>query len=358
MNFDRRTFLRTGVTGVAGVGLAGCSGNGNGGNGNGNGGNGGGNGDGGNGGGNGDGDDGSDGGSGGSDYPSQDIEMIVPWASGGGTDRTGRKLAELASEELDPSVYVSNVTGGTGSVGHREMANAEPNGYTIGTLDITITQIEHMGIADINHEEFSPILQYNNDPAAITVSEDAEWDTIGDFVAAAEENPGEISISNAGTGGVWHIAAAGFAQEAGVEFEHIPYDGGNPAAQAVLGGEVDATAASAVEVRPLLDEGLKLLAVMSEEPLDWADAPTLQEEDIDWSFGAWRGLGAPLDVPQERLDFLEETFNTVYESEEFQSFMEEQGFGTVYRPSDEFGDFMDEQYETMGTLIENLGLNE
>ena len=297
-----------------------------------------------------------------SEYPSQDIEMIVPWASGGGTDRTGRALADTASGMIDPSVFVSNVTGGTGSVGHSEMSNADPNGYTIGTLDITICQIEHMGIAEINHNAFSPIIQYNNDPAAITTHQDSEWNSIDDLVDAAEDNPGEIDVSNAGNGGVWHIAAVGFAREAGVEFGHVPYDGGNPAAQAVLSGEVDATAASAVEVRPLTegDDGeLEILAVMGEERLPWAeDVPTLQESGYDWSFGAWRGLGAPEGVEQDRLDFLEETFTEVYESDDFQNFMSEQGFGTIYRTADEFGDFMDEQYEAMGELIEAIGLNE
>lgn len=295
------------------------------------------------------------------EYPDQDIEMIVPWASGGGTDRTGRALADNASDVIDPSVYVSNVTGGTGSVGHSEMANADPDGYTIGTLDITIVQIEHIGVAEINHEEFSPILQYNNDPAAITVHRDSDWDSIDDLVADAESNPGEIDVSNAGNGGVWHIAAVGFQQEAGVEFGHVPYDGGNPAAQAVLSGEVDATAASAVEVRPLTeDDGdLEILAVMGEERLPWAeDVPTLEESGYDWSFGAWRGLGAPLDVEEDRLDFLEETFTEVYESSEFQDFMSQQGFGTVYRPADEFGEFMDQQYEAMGELIDAIGLGE
>lgn len=294
------------------------------------------------------------------EYPSQDIEMIVPWASGGGTDRTARKLANVGSKEIDPSAYVSNVTGGTGSVGHREMANADPDGYTMGTLDITITQIEHMGIADINHREFEPLLQYNNDPAAITVSQDSDWDSVGDLVDEAQSNPGDVSISNAGTGGVWHIAAAGFAKEADAKFDHIPYDGGNPAAQAVLSGEVDATAASAVEVRPMIEDGgLELLAVMSDKRLPWAeDVPTLKEEGYDWSFGAWRGLGAPLDTDQNRLDFLEDTFTAVYESSEFQNFMEKQGFGTVYRPSGEFGQFMEDQYKTMGELIEEIGLNE
>ncbi len=325
--FDRRKFLEASALGAMMTGLAGCAGS-------------------------------PTGGSGGGDYPSQDVEMIVPWAAGGGTDRTARKLADVGSTEIDPSFYVTNVTGGTGSVGLRRMANREPDGYTMGTLDITVTQIEHMGIADINHTQFEPLIQYNNDPAAITVSEDSPWDSIDDFITAAQENPGEISISNAGTGGVWHIGAAGFAKEADAEFKHVPYDGGNPAAQAVLGGEVDATAASAVEVRPMLEEGLEILAVMGDEPLDWTDAPTLKEKGIDWSFGAWRGLGTPLDVPQERLDFLEETFTTVYESDEFQTFMEEQGFGMVYRSSDEFATFMEDQYEVMGELIDELGLAE
>lgn len=294
------------------------------------------------------------------DYPSEDIEIIVPWAAGGGTDRTGRYMAEYVQDYLDTSAYVTNITGGTGSVGHTEMANSEPDGHTIGTLDVTIVQVEHMGISEINHEAFKPIMQYNMDASAITVHEDGPIDTIEDFVEYAEDNPGELTVSTAGTGGIWHISAAAFADMADIDLRFVPYDGGEPAAQAVVNEEVMATASSAVEARPHAEGGpLEILTVFNDERLDWiSDVPTLIESGYDLSIGAWRGLGAPLDTPDDRIEILEDAFTQVYEDEGWKDQMESDGFGQVFRTGDEFGEYMDEQYDVFGQVIDDLGLAE
>lgn len=294
------------------------------------------------------------------EFPNQDIEMICPWSEGGGTDQTGRQLASGAEELLDVSVFVSNQTGGTGSVGFNATANATPDGHTVGILTVELVTIEHLGVAEVNHEDVMPIMQYNFDPAALTVPEDAPYDTVGEFVDYAEDNPGEISVSNSGPGGIWHLSAAGFAQEAGIELDHVGYDGAAPATEAVLNGEVQATTSSGAEVAPqVLDGPLKTLATFGEERLDiMPEVPTLMEEGIDFTMGAWRGLGVPNDTPEDRIDTLYETFYDVYESDGFREFMDNSGFGLIHRDTEEFGDFMQQSYEDFGELIDNLDLQE
>lgn len=297
----------------------------------------------------------------GQEFPEQDIELICPWAEGGGTDRTARMLASRAEEYLDTSFFVTNQTGGTGSVGFTAAANSEPDGHTVGVLTVELVTIEHLGVAEINHEAFEPVMQYNFDPAALTVREDWEAQDLDEFIEYAEENPGEIRVSNSGPGGIWHLSAAGFADEVGIELSHIGYDGAAPATQALLGEEVEATTSSAAEVAPqVLDDGpLVTLAHFGEERLDlMPDVPTLIEEDIDFTMGAWRGLGVPEGTDEERVEILHDTFQQVFEDEEFQEFMEENGFGVVYRDTEEFGEFMDGSYEEFGELIEELELAE
>ena len=297
----------------------------------------------------------------GQEFPEQDIELICPWDEGGGTDRTARMLADRAEEYLDTSFFVTNQTGGTGSVGFNAGATAEPDGHTVTVLTVEVVTIEHLGVAQINHEAFEPVMQYNFDPAALTVREDWEAQDLDEFIEYAEDNPGEIRVSNSGPGGIWHLSAAGFASEAGIELDHIGYDGAAPATQAVLGGEVEATTSSAAEVAPqVLDDGpLITLAHFGEERLDlMPDVPTLIEEDIDFTMGAWRGLGVPEGTDEERIETLHDTFQQVFEDEEFQDFMEENGFGLIYRDTEEFGEFMGESYEEFGELIDELGLDE
>jgi tripartite-type tricarboxylate transporter receptor subunit TctC len=294
------------------------------------------------------------------EFPTQDIEMICPWDAGGGTDQTARQLADLAEEQLDTSLFVTNQEGGSGSVGFNEIANSEADGHTVGVTTVEICTISHLGIAEVSHEDLEPVMQYNFDPASLTVHQDAPYGSLEEFVEHAEENPGEISISNSGTGAIWHLSAAGFAQEAGIEVDHVGYDGGEPATQAVVGGEVEATTASAAEVRPQVEDGpLEILAVFDDEPLDvFPDVPTLEDEGYDFVMGAWRGLTVPEGTPEGPIERLEEAFTEVYESEEFQSFMEDAGFGLVYRDAAEFGEFMESEYDRFGDVIDDLGLDE
>ncbi|MBX0293980.1 tripartite tricarboxylate transporter substrate binding protein [Haloarcula nitratireducens] len=302
--------------------------------------------------------DGSGNGGGGS-LPNE-IEMICPWASGGGTDRTARKLASLAEEQSDSSYYVSNVTGGSGSAGFRRIANAEPDGSTVGVLTVEVCTISHLDISDITPEDFKAVMQYNFDPASLTVHEDAPYDTIEGFVEHAKNSEEQVRISNSGIGAIWHLSAARFAQAAGIpdQVNHIGYDGGAPATTAVVNGEVDATTASAAEVASQVEDGpLKVLGVMGEEPVDiFPDTPTFQEAGYDIIVGAWRGLGVPAQTSDETVSTLHDTYKSVYDSDAFQEFMDNNGFGLVYRSPDEFDQFMSQQYGEFEDLIANLNL--
>lgn len=294
------------------------------------------------------------------EFPSQDIELVVPWAAGGGTDRTARALASLGEEYLDASLFVTNQTGGSGSAGFRAAANAEPDGHTVGVLTVEIATISHLGIANITPDAFAPIMQYNFDPASISVREDAPYaGGLDEFVSYAEENPGEIRISNSGIGAIWHLSAANFANEVGVDVRHVGYDGGAPATQAVVNGEVEATTASAAEVAPQAQDGpLTVLTILGEDRVNiFPDVPTAAEQGYEnVEMGAWRGLAVPSGTPEDRVQTLNEAFQSVYESEEFQEFMENNGFGTVNRGPEEFGQFMNSELERFGNLIQELDL--
>ena len=296
------------------------------------------------------------------DFPSGEIQMIVPWAAGGGTDRTARKLASLAEKQSDASYYVSNVTGGSGSAGFRQAANADPDGTTVGVLTVEICTISHLGISKVKPDDFAPVVQYNFDPASLTVHEDAPYDTVKGFVDHVKSGDAEtpLTFSNSGIGAIWHLSGAMFAQEAGIsdKIKHVGYDGGAPAAKAVVSGEVDATTTSAAEVAPMVEDGpLKVLGVMGENRVSiFPDVPTFQQQGFDVKSGAWRGLGVPAETPEKKVTALQNVFKSVYDSDAFSSFMKNNGFGMVYRSSDQFGSFMDSEYTRFGDLIKKLDI--
>ena len=292
----------------------------------------------------------------------EEVEMIVPWASGGGTDRTARQLASLAGDQSDSSFFVSNVTGGSGSAGFRAIANADSDGSTVGVLTVEVCTISHLDISQITPDDFKSVMQYNFDPASLTVHEDAPYDTIEGFADYVENNDEQVSISNSGIGAIWHLSAARFAQAAGIpdQVNHVGYDGGAPATTAVVNGEVDATTASAAEVAPQVEDGpLKVLGVMGEEPVSiFPDIPTFRDAGYEITVGAWRGLGVPADTPDTTVEVLHDAYKSVYDSSEFQEFMNNNGFGLVYRSPSDYDAFMDEQFGVFDELVAELGLNE
>lgn len=289
------------------------------------------------------------------EYPSQEIEKIVSYPSGGGTDRIGRELAGHAEEDLGVSVYVSNVTGATGSVGHTELIRAESDGYTIGMID-GIHIYQPLGIADIEPDDLQPVIQVNADPAAVAVHQDADYGTVDELISYAKDNPGEINFSDAGPGSFWHFASAGFAQETGIEVGHIHYEGGEPAVTAVVNGEVAATSVSVPEVRSQVEDGpLELLAVMGAERSNlFPNTPTLKEEGINWEMGAIRGIGVPNDTDESIVETLHDTYREIMQTDEFEEFMTSNGFGIVYRDTEEFEQFYQDQQEVISNLVEDL----
>jgi tripartite-type tricarboxylate transporter receptor subunit TctC len=219
--------------------------------------------------------------------------------------------------------------------------------------------INHLGIADITPEGVQGIMQYNFDPAAVSVASDSEYETLEEFVDAMESQDA-LRVGTSGTGSIWHIAAAGMAQEVGGQITNVPFDGAAPAIQAVLGGQIEATTASGAEIASQVEsDQLRPLATMGEERVDiLPDTPTLKEKGIDWTSGAWRGLVVPSDTPDERVQALNDCFKQAYDSSSFQEFMENNGFGTVYKPAGEFEEFMTQEYQRYGDIIESLNITQ
>ena len=240
------------------------------------------------------------------DYPDRPIELVVPWAAGGATDSMTRAFAEAAKKHLTQPFIVNNKPGATGSIGFSEVARASPDGYKVAVLTAELLIIPHMGIGKVTQDDFIPIARFNALASAITVRADAPWNSIEEFLDHARRNPGGVKVGNSGVGSIWHLAAAALQSKAKVEFSHIPFQGGDPAVLALLGGHVDAVAVSTAEVLTYVASGkLKTLAVMSEQRSKGFDAvPTLKERNIDLAIGSWAGLGVPKNTPPKVVETL------------------------------------------------------
>jgi tripartite-type tricarboxylate transporter receptor subunit TctC len=294
-------------------------------------------------------------------YPKKAITLIVPYAAGGGTDLTARALAKATEKHIRQPIVVVNRTGGGGSIGLTEGANAKGDGYTVTYLVSELTTLPHLGLLPITYEKFKPIAQTNYDPSAITVRADAPWKTVTEFLDYARTHPGELRMGNAGTGSIWHLAAATVEKGTGVTFSHIPYEGAGPAVSALLSGFVDAVPVSPAEVKTYVEQGrLRTLAIVAERPSEaLPGVRTLQEETgFEVNFiGTWRGLAVPKDTPDEVTEVLAEAFIKGTEEKEFRDYMRTIGLGLLVKDGKGFAQQMKESHDLFSKLIPELGLS-
>lgn len=292
------------------------------------------------------------------DYPARPVELVVTFAAGGGTDALARAMADASRRHLPQPIVVLNKPGAAGGIGLTDVANSPPDGYKLALVTADMVIIPHLGLTKTTYERFTPIIQLNADPSAITVAADSPHNTIEEFLDAARAKPEMMQVGNSGVGSIWHLAAAALEDKTGARFNHIPFQGGNPAVLALLGGHIDAVAVSPAEVIQYVKAGkLKTLAVMADKRLEgFENVPTLKERDIDLSIGTWRGLAAPSGTPQPVLDKLEDAFKKAAAEEGFKKFMAEQNLGYVVEDQQVFTQQIERDNATFKALIEKFNM--
>jgi tripartite-type tricarboxylate transporter receptor subunit TctC len=295
-------------------------------------------------------------------YPDRPITMIVPWGAGGGTDAVARIIASLVEKDLGQPVNVVNRTGGSGVVGHAAIAAAPPDGYTIGMITVEIAMMHHQKLTDIGPTNYTPIALVNLDPAGFQVRADAPYKNMNDVLAAIKANPGKFKASGTGQGGIWHLALAGWLQDAKVDPAAVPWvpsNGAAPGLQDLVAGGVEFVPCSLPEARSLIEAGkVKSLAVMATgRAALFPNVPTLKESaGSDWATGAWRGIAAPKGLPPAIAQRLEASVKKAYESKEYKDFMAQRGFGMLWGDAAEFGRFMAKSDADMKSVMTAVGL--
>jgi tripartite-type tricarboxylate transporter receptor subunit TctC len=294
-------------------------------------------------------------------YPSRPIQFICPWGAGGGTDRVARMLAVLLEKDLGQPVTVVNRTGGGGAVGHTAGSTAALDGHTITIVTVEIVMMHWMGLAKVNYTDFKPVALVNMDAAGVSVKADAPWKTNKELLDYAKANPGKLKASGTGKGGIWDLARAGMLKTAGISVDAIPWvpsEGAAPGLQELVAGGVQVVTCSLPEARSMIEaKKARALAIMGEKRAElFPEVPTLKELGLNWTMGAWRGIGVPKDTPDEIVKVLEKSLEKAVASAEFKKFMQDSGFGILWKPSSEYGKFMAEGDKEMGILMKEVGL--
>ena len=230
------------------------------------------------------------------------IEIVVPFAPGGGMDAMARAIAPFLAARLPGArVIVSNKPGAGGQVGTESVANAAPDGFTLGacaTPTVLSQPIERP--VRWRPTELTWLAQVVEDPCGLFVRTDSPLRDLTGLLAAARKQPGDLAYGTAGIGGDDHIAALLLEEKAGVRLNHIPFNGTSQILVPLLGGQLDVGAFNLSEALPLLrDRAIRGIALATpERDAPAPEIPTYREGGVDLVFSAGRGLFAPPKLPE------------------------------------------------------------
>jgi tripartite-type tricarboxylate transporter receptor subunit TctC len=290
------------------------------------------------------------------EFPTKEVQIIIPYASGGATDLIFRALAATTGKYLGKAVIVVNRPGGGGAVGCTEAAQAKPDGYTLVSAITPLTILPHQVKTAFTYKDFNPVINVVSDPCMFLVRPDAPWKSLKEFLDYAKKNPDMITVGNSGAGGGVHLIALAFEKAAGVKFNHIPFAGGGPSITALLGGHINVVSVSPPEGIEHVKAGkLKIIALFAEKRFAmFPDVPTVKEQGIDFVMGQWRGLAAPKGTPPDVIKKLHDAFKKGMDDPVFQKNAKDMAVNLNYLGPEAFGKLMARDDEFYSKLVKEI----
>ncbi len=279
------------------------------------------------------------------DYPSRPVRLIIPFPPGGSNDVVGRMVAKQLSEQLGQQVFVDNRGGAGGTIGTEALANATPDGYTLGI--VSIAHAVNPALYKLHYDpikSFTPISILATGPNVLVVNPTSPIKSVKDLLAMAKAKPGELDYASAGVGSFQHLGAELFKLEANVNLTHVPYKGGGPAMQDVIAGHVKIMFSSLVQTTPFIKSG-QLIALgtggAKRNPV-LPDVPTIAEAGVPGYVGDnWWGVVAPAGLPAPLADKIYKAVQAALKSPELQAQFEREGAASVEMSSAEFGKYIE-----------------
>ena len=258
-------------------------------------------------------------------YPERPIKMVVAYAPGGGTDITARLTAEYVQKYLgnNATFVVLNRPGAGGAIGFTELANAAPDGYTIGfvnTPNVLTIPIERK--SNFHWQDFDLLGNLVDDPGNFSVHADSPHKSLKDLVAFAKANPGAVTYGTTGIGSDDHIATLAFERAAGIKMTHVPFKGAAEVHKAIVGKDITVAAMNIGEALQYVKGGsaMRQLGQMSTTRTALApNVPTFKEQGYDIIMASLRGIGAPKGLPPAVRDQLAAAVQKAANDPEFQA---------------------------------------
>lgn len=292
------------------------------------------------------------------DYPSRPITLIVPY-SPGATDTLARTVGEVMSEELGVPIVVESKPGAGGTVGAREVATSDPDGYTALFAFASVQTVgPHQRDVGYDFDDLQPVARVATGPNLLAARAGAPFAALDELIAYAKENPGAVSFGTAGTGGLSHLHGEAFSRAAGIELFHIPFQGVTPAIAAGVAGEVDLVIGLASSIMPQDEAGkLVALAQFGEERASVVpQLPTFRDAGVDASLPTLIGMWVPDGTPGEAIEKLSGALSAALETDQIRDYGNSVLIEFNYADTDTFAGQLATDNESNRAILVELGL--